>query len=399
MRAVRQIVAVSSINLRNLPQRATASSVIVGSTAGVVAVLISVLAIGVGFARTVAGTGRADRAIVVSAGALDEATSSIPREEVTRIVPAPGIRHTASGDPIADAELLVQFQVPRKANHKPVNVALRGVGKSAPALRPEIRVVKGRMFRPGVHEMIVGGDAEAQYGGLDLGSHVPLAGGEWRVVGVFESLGASSLDSGALGDAETVMTAFRHNWFNSVTALLESPGSLDQLKKALAADPTLHVEVRRESEYFASQSRSLNVLLEFVGYFVGGMMAVGAMFAALNTMYGAVSSRTREIAMLRAMGFGGAAVLTSVLVEALTLALAGAIVGSLLAWLLFNGHVTSMSPASTGTQTAFALAVTPGLVGLGIVWAFAIGGIGGFFPALRAARMPVAQVLLGAAAR
>ncbi len=397
MRALRQIIAVSSMNLRNLPQRATASSVIVGSTAGVVAVLISVLAMGVGVTRTVAGTGRADRAIIVSSGAQDEATSSIPREEVTRIVTAPGIRHSASGDSVADAELLLQFQVPRKANHKLISVALRGVGKSAPALRSEIRLIKGRMFRPGLREIIVGRTAEAQYGDLDIGSHVAFSGGEWRVVGVFASDGAGSLDSGAMGDAETLMAASHHNWFNSVTALLEGPDSLDQLKRALAADAALHVEVRRESEYFASQSRGLSVLLQFVGYFVGGMMAVGAVFGALNTMYSAVSSRTREIATLRALGFGGGAVVISVLVEALVLAFAGAIVGSLLAWLLFNGHVTSMSPASNGTQIAFALAVTPGLMELGIAWAFVIGAVAGLLPAVRAARMPVARALTSAA--
>lgn len=396
MKALRQIIAISIINLRSVRRRATASSVIVGSTAGVVAVLISVLAMGVGFARTVAGTGRAVRAIIVSAGARDEPGSSVSREAVTRIVTAPGIRQTPSGEPIADAELLVQFQVPRKTNHKPVNVALRGVGKLAFALRPEIRLVKGRMFRPGLREFIVGRTAQAQYTDLDIGSRVPLPGGQWNVVGVFESRGASSLDSGALGDAETVMTAFHHSWFNSVAARLDGHGSLDRLKRALAADPTLHVQVRRESEYFTSQSRPLNVLLEFVGYFVGGMMAVGAVFSALNTMYSAVNSRGREMATLRAMGFGGGAVVISVLVEALVLAIAGAIIGSLLAWFLFNGHVASMSPDSTGTQTAFALDVTPGLMGLGIVWAFVIGGIGGLFPAVRAARMPVAQVLTAA---
>lgn len=396
MQALRQIIAVSSINLRNVPRRATASSVIVGSTAGVVAVLISVLAIRVGFARTIEDTGRSDRAIIVSAGAKDETTSSISRETVTRIVTAPGILHTASGDPIADAELLIQFQVPRKTNHKPVNVALRGVGKMGSALRPEIRLVKGRIFRAGLHEFIVGRNAQAQYADLDIGSHVPFPGGEWRVVGVFESHGASSLDSATLGDAETVMTAFHHNWFNSVTARLDGPRSLDRLKQALAADPTLHVQVRRESEYFVSQSHQLNVLLEFVGYFVGSMMAMGAVFSALNTMYSAVSSRAREIATLRAIGFGGAAVVISVLVEALVLAIAGAIIGSLLAWILFDGHVTSMSPNSMGTQTAFALDVTPGLMGLGIVWAFVIGSVGGLFPALRAARTPVAQVLTAA---
>ncbi|HEY1849526.1 MAG TPA: FtsX-like permease family protein [Candidatus Binataceae bacterium] len=396
MKALRQIVAVSSINLRSVPRRATASLVIVGSTAGVVAVLISVLAMGLGFAHTVAGTGRADRAIIVSAEAEDEATSSISREAAARIVTAPGIRHIASGDPIADAELLVQFQVPRKTNHKPVDVALRGVGKLAFALRPEIRLVKGRVFRPGLHEFIVGRSAQAQYADLDIGDRVPFPDGDWSMVGVFESHGASSLDSGALGDADTVMAAFQHNWFNSVTAHLDGPESLDRLKRALAADPTLHVQVRRESEYFISQSRPLNVLLEFVGYFVGSMMAVGAVFSALNTMYSAVSSRAQEIATLRAIGFGGGPVAMSVLVEALVLAIAGAMIGSLLAWALFNGHVISMSPNTMATQTAFALAVTPGLIGLGIIWAVVIGGIGGLFPALRAARMPVARVLTAA---
>lgn len=397
MRALRQIIAVSSINLRNLPRRATASSVIVGSIAGVVAVLISVLAMGVGVARSVAGTGRADRAMIFSAGAQGEAMSSVSRAEIAGIMAAPGIRHTPSGDPIADPELLLQLRVPRKANHRLVSIALRGVGKSVRALRPEIRLIKGRMFRPGLHELIVGRTAEALYGNLEIGSRVPFSGGEWKVVGVFGNDGAGSLDSSALGDAQTLMAASHHNWFNSVTALLDDPGSLGELQHALAADAALHVEVRRESEYFASQSRVLNVVLEFIGYFVGGMMAVGAVFGALNTMYAAVSSRAREIATLRAMGYGGGAVVISVLVEALALAFAGAVIGSLLAWLLFNGHVTSMSPNSTATQIAFALAVTPGLVGLGIVWALVIGGIGGLFPALRAARMPVAQVMARAA--
>lgn len=394
MRILTQLLTVSSINLRNLPQRATASSVIVGSTAAVVAVLISVLAMGVGLARTVAGTGRADRALILSAGAQDEATSSISREAVPRIASAPGIRRTGAGDPIADAELTVQFQVPRKSNHKPVSIALRGVGRAAPALRPELRLVAGRMFRPGLHELIAGRAAQAQYADLDIGSRVHLPGGEWTIVGIFASTGVSTLDSGALGDAETLMTAFRHNWFNSVTALLDSPASLDRLQRALAADPTLHVEARRESEYFASHSHALNVLLEFIGYFIGGMMAVGAAFGALNTMYAAVASRAREIAMLRAMGFGGGAVVISVLFEALALAIAGALIGALLAWLLFDGHVTSLG---AGTQIDFALAVTPGLIALGILWAFAIGAIGGLFPALRAARLPVAQVLVAAA--
>lgn len=396
MKALRQILTVSSINVESLPQRLGASCVMVIGTAGTVAVLVSVLAMGVGFARTVAGAGRADRAVIVSAGALNEAVSSIPRDEVTRIVTAPGLRHGASGDPIADAELLVQFEASRRGKGKPASVALRGVGKTFAALRPEIQLLEGRQFRPGLHEILVGRTAQAQYQGLDVGSHVAFAGNDWSVVGVFKSVGTSSLDSGALGDAETLMTAFHHNWFNGVTVLLDNPGALAQLKGALAADVALHVEVQRESEYLASQARGLNTVLEFIAYFVGGMMAVGAVFSALNTMYSAVSSRAIEIATLRAVGFGAGAVVISVLTEALMLAIVGAIIGSTLAWLLFDGHVSSLGAGGGGTQIAFALAVTPGLVTLGVVWAFVVGSIGGLFPAFRAARMPIARALASA---
>ena len=393
MAVLRQMAAVAGMNLRNLPQRLGASLVVVVGTAGVVAVLISVLAMAVGFARTVAGAGRADRVIILADGALSESGSTLARDAVTKILTAPGIRHDSTGDPIAEAELLVQFQVSRKGDTKPISVVLRGVGKAAFSLHPEIRIVRGRTFRPGVHEIIVGRTAWEQYSGLDVDDHLGFQGGDWTVVGIFENTGASAMNSGAMGDAETLMTAFRRNWFNAVTALLDTPGSLDQLKGALAADLALHVTVQRESTYFAAQSRSLNIVLSFIGYVVGGMMAVGAVFCALNTMYAAVSARAREIATLRAVGFGAAAVVISVLVEALLLALIGALLGSLIAWLLFDGHLTSMAAGGGGTQLAFALSVTPGLVVLGIVWACFIGFIGGLFPAVRAARMSVATAL------
>lgn len=390
---LRQIAAVAGMSLRNLPQRLGASLVIVVGTAGVVAVLISVLAMGVGFARTVAGTGRADRVIILAEGAPGESGSVIARDQVTRILTASGIRHSTAGDPVADAEPLVQFQVPRKGGTKPVSVALRGIGKAALRLRPEIHLVAGRMFRPGVHEILVGRSAREQYSGLDVGRHLNFQGGDWTVVGIFASAGASALDSGAMGDAETLMTAFRRNWFNSVTALLDGPGSFEQLQGALAADLALHVTVDREPAYFAQQSRSLDTVLTFIGYVVGGIMAVGAAFCALNTMYAAVSARAREIATLRAVGFGAGAVVVSVLVEALLLALVGALLGAALAWLLFDGHFATMAGGGGGTQLAFALSVTPGLVVIGIVWACCIGFIGGLFPAVRAARMGVAAAL------
>ena len=393
MSVFRQVAAVTGMNLSNLPQRFGASLVIVIGIAGVVAVLISVLAMGVGFARTIAGTGRPDRAIILSTGAFTEAVSSIPREAVANILGAPGIRHDAAGDPIGAAEVLAQIQVPQSSGGKSINVTLRGVGKSEALLRPEIHLVSGRMFRPGLHELIVGANAESRYGGLSVGSHLSFQSGDWTVVGVFDSTGASSLDSQLLTDDETLLAAFQRDEFQSITVRLDSPASLARLKRALAADPTLHVTVNRESDYFAAQSRGLNTVLKVIGYFIGGMMAVGALFGALNTLYAAVRARALEIATLRAIGFGAAAVVISVLVEALLLAVTGALLGAFCAWLFFDGHVTSMMMSGLQAPMSFALAVTPALVVLGIIWACVIGLIGGLFPAIRAARLPVAAAL------
>jgi len=352
---------------------------------------------GVGFARTVSGTARADRVIILSAQAQNEAQSSLSRGEATRILAASGLRRDPTGEALADPELLVQLQVPRRGGGTPVSVAVRGAGSAGLRLRPEIHLVSGRMFKPGLHELIVGRAAQAQYQGLAMGERLRLPGGEWRVVGVFASSGVSALDSGTLGDAETLMAAYRHNAFNSVTALLDGPGALDRLRKALAADSMLHVNVQTEPAYFASQSLGLHAILSFIGYFVGGMMAVGAMFNVLNTLYAAVSARALEIATLRAVGFGAGVVLISVMVEALLLALLGGAAGALAAWLLFDGHLASMAAGGGGTQLAFAFAVTPGLAALGVVWAFVIGFLGGLLPALRAARAPVARALTAAA--
>ena len=393
MTALRQIATVVELNLRNLPQRLGASAVIVVGIAGVVGVLLSVLAMAVGFQRTVAGTGSPDRAIVISSGALNEALSSIPRDAVANIEGAPGIARDGAGRAIVSAEVLAQIQVPARHGGKLINVTVRGVGPREPELRPEIHLLEGRDFRSGLHELIVGRNAAAAYGGLVLGDHLKFQNGDWTVVGVFGSSAASSLDSQLLADANTLLSAYQRNWFHSVTVQLEGPGALARLKRALAADPTLHVAVFRESEYSATQSRGLSRLLKGIGYFIGGMMAVGAVFGALNTLYAAVSARSVEIATLRAIGFGSAAVVISVLVEALLLSLGGALAGALCAWALFDGHVTSMAGGGLQTQLAFTMAVTPGLIALGIIWACLIGLIGGLFPAIRAARLPVARAL------
>ncbi len=391
MSLFRQIAAVVGMNLRNLPQRASASLVIVIGIAGVVAVLVSVLSMAVGFSRTIAGAGSPDRALVLSGGALQEAMSSIPAGAVPNIMNAPGIAEDSAGRPIADAEALAQIQV-QQGSGRSANVALRGVGTTEPELRPEVRLVAGRMFQPGLHELIVGRNLEARYG-LGLGSHLSFQNGDWVVVGIFSTSAASLLDSQILTDAQTLLSAYERNWYHSMTVRLAGPGSLNQLKRALASDPTLHVDVYRESTFAAAQSRVLNIILRWIGFFIGGMMAAGALFGALNSLYAAVSARSTEIATLRAIGFGAGPVVVSVLAESLVLAIAGALIGAACAWVLFDGHVSSMQLSGLQPPVAYAMSVTPGLVVIGITWACVIGMVGGLFPAIRAGRLPIARAL------
>jgi putative ABC transport system permease protein len=392
MSAARQIFAVVGMNLRNLPQRTGASLVIVIGIAGVVGVLMSVLAMAVGFASTIAGAGSPDRALILSSGALQDAVSSIESDEVPNILQAVGIAKDAEGRPIAAAEALAQVPVELKGGGKPTNVELRGVASVESELRPEIHLAEGRMFRPGLHELVVGRTLEKRYG-LGPGSHVMFQNGDWLVVGVFASAGPSLLDSEIFTDAQTLLAAYQRTWFNSVTVRLADPGSLDQLKRALAADPTLHVNVYRESTYAAARSRGFNTLLKGIGYFIGAMMATGALCGALNSLYASVSTRSVEIATLRAIGFGPSPVVISVMTEALLLSLAGGLMGALCAWMFFDGHVSSMLGVGQQAPVTFAMAVTPELVVLGVVWACVIGFAGGLFPAIRAAHLPIARAL------
>lgn len=391
MSSLDQVTAVVEMNLRNLPQRAGASLVIVIGIAGVVAVLVSVLAMAVGFANTIAGAGSPQRALILSGGAFQEAMSSISSDEVPNILEAPGIARDAAGRPIAAAEALAQVQVSPKGGGKPVNVALRGVASIEAELRPEIHLVEGRLYRSGLHELIVGRALEQRYG-LSPGTHLQFQNGDWVITGVFASNGPSLFDSEILTDAQTLLAAYQRSSFQSVTVRLATLGSFNQLKDALAADPTLHVTALRESDYAATQSRALNRLLSWIGYFIGGMMAAGALFGALNSLYASVSARSVEIATLRAIGFRASAVVLSVLAEALLLSVLGGLLGALIAWLFFNGHISSMQLSGVA-PIAFAMQVTPGLVLLGIIWACVIGLIGGLFPAMRAARLPIARAL------
>jgi putative ABC transport system permease protein len=383
---IKQIVAVTGMGLRAIPDRVGASLVIVIGMALVVGVTISILSMSVGFMRTVHNTGRIDRAIVLSRGSQYEFESAISRDNMLTIADAPGIKIGSDGKPIVSAEHLTAVLVTKKSDGLDAYVSLRGVGPEAFALRPEIKLVSGRMFLPARHELIVGKSALAQFEGLEVGGQVPLPEGDWTITGSFESNGDEH-ESELLADSETVLSAMRANTFHSVTIMLQRPESLEVFQTAITTNPTLGVDVTRETQFLAAQSKYLNTFLTMIAYVVGGIMGLGATFGALNTMYSAISSRAIEIATLRAIGFSGAAVVVSVLVESLVLAGSGAAIGAVAAWIVFNGNLHTVG------GLVFRLAVTPSLIALGLGFAFTLGFVGGLFPALRAASLPVADAL------
>jgi len=389
MSLVRQFAGVTAMNLKSVTQRPATSSVIVIGIMGVVLVLISILALGTSLAESVRSTGRPDRAIVLRAGTDEEAGSSLFVDEVQTITSAPGIASTAEGSPIATADMVTAVQLPRKKNDSRAGVVIRGMTEHGIAVRPEIRIVEGRWFKPGLSELVVGRSAQGEFRGLSVGDKVRLRRGEWTVVGVFES--GNGLQGSLLTDAKTLMSAYLRAQFSSVTVRLKSPASFDAFKAALTTNPTLSVNPIREVEHYRRLSTDVSGPLYLVSFVIGGIMAVGALFAALNTMYTTVSNRRVEIATLRAMGFGGGCVVASILAEAMILAAVGGLVGAGIAWLLMSGNTFGLG-AKEGSVVA-QLRVTPALLGIGLAWACAVGFLGGLLPALRAARMPVAAAL------
>lgn len=393
MRTLEQIMAVSSINLRGLPQRYAPSLVTVIGIAGVVAVLLSVLALSFGLSGALTTTGRPDRAIILHAQSIDEVGSSLAADSIPTILDAPGIARARDGRALASAEMLATVNVPRADNGLLGSLTLRGVSPEAAELRPELHLVEGRMFRSGVRELIAGRQAQARFHGLAVGNRILFDNNEWLVVGAFDS-GGGAHDSELLADASTVLSAYQRTAYNSVTVKLTDPAALTILRSKLTKDPTLSVVVNQESAYYEQQSHQFASLLSLIAHVVGVIMAIGAMFAALNTMYSAVSARTTEIATLRAIGFGPLAVVISVIVEALFLALIGALAGALLAWAFFDGDTVSTISGGSGlAQVVFHLHIGRALIVTGIVWACVVGLIGGLLPAFRAARLPVATAL------
>lgn len=389
MSAFRQTAAVAALNLRSIPTRLASSLVIIIGIAGVVAVLISVLAIAQGIRKAGAATGRDDRAVVMANGAGAESASSLSREAVNAIVGAPEVSRTASGEAVASAEPVIIVDVPLKNSGTGANVALRGVGTFNGVLKPAFRIVAGRPFRPGLHELVVGRGAQVQFRGLDIGDEIDLRNTRWHVVGTFSS-DDDAHESEMMADAATVLDAYRKTTVQSVTVLLGSADAFDRFRSSLTANRSLSVDVQRERDYFAAQSNNAVTIIRVLAFAVGSIMGLGAFFAALNTMYTVVGARTVEIATLRAIGFGGGAVLASVLIEAMALAFIGAALGTLLAWTVFQGdNISALNPGSF-TQLVFHLSITPLVVAQGVILALAIGFVGGLLPALRAARLPVA---------
>jgi putative ABC transport system permease protein len=387
---LQQINAVTLMNFRNMPRRPGSSLVIVIGIAGVVGVFIMLLAMANGCATTVANTRHRDRAIVLAAGVNAEASSNLTREDMQVILNAPGVQRTADGEILASAEVLKILRMIRKSTRRPGIVALRGIGTTGVALRPEIKVVTGRTFQPLLHELIVGKAVQSQFAGLEIGDEVTIRGTEWRIVGVFES-GGSAQESELIGDAETLLSAYRQNRFQGATVRLAAPAAFKTFREALTSNPQINVDAMLEADYYDSQTALLRDSLFVVGYLISVIMAIGAVFAALNTMNSAVSARSVEIATLRAIGFAASSVLISVLAEAMLLALFGGTLGALLVWAVFDGHLISMMGRST--QIVFEATVSRSLAATSILLACGIGFVGGLLPGINAIRRPITVAL------
>lgn len=393
-----QVAAVTGTAVRTIPQRRGSSLATVAGIAGVVAVMVAVLSIGEGFRRALRTAGSPDNALVLRAGSDSEMMSVLLGDAVEIIAQAPGVARgpvdgAAAEAPLASGELFVVVDLPKRSTGTPANVPLRGVQPAAFSTRQHLRIVEGRKFEWGKNELLVGEGAARQFRGLEVGSKHVWGRNEWTVVGVF-SAGGALWDSELWTDARVLQPAYqRGNSFQTLIARLDSPASFDRFKDALTTDPRLDVQVLRETEYYGNQGRTLRAIIEKLGFGLAVLMGVGAIFGAVNTMYSAVAARTREIATLRALGFGSGAVVVSVLAEALMLAAAGGALGAVGAWIFFDGYRTSTLNWDTFSQVTFAFDVTAPLMIRGAVFAILLGLVGGLFPAVRAARLPVTAAL------
>ncbi|MBK9991849.1 MAG: ABC transporter permease [Verrucomicrobia bacterium] len=387
-----QVASITLVNLSSLKERrGSAISASVG-IAGVVAVLVGVLSIAEGFRHAMKSTGSADVALVLRNGADSEMSSGVGREETRIIGDAPGVARDNSG-PLSSPELFVIVNLPKRSTGTDANVSMRGVGSAAYTLHDKFQLLRGRKFELGRNEIIVGVGAAREFAGLDIGHTIKLGANVWTVVGIF-SAGGGVAESEIWTDAAVLQPAYhRGDIFQSVCVKLSSPDKFQTFKDALTSDPRLNLKVVRQSDYYAEQSTGITTFIQGIGMLIAFLMALGALFGALNTMYGAVSARVREIATLRAIGFGPFAIIFSILFESLVLALIGGMFGAAGAYYVFNGFTATTINWQTFSQVAFSFRVSPHLLFDAILWAAVIGVLGGLFPAIRAARLPVALAL------
>ncbi len=390
-----QIFAITGLNLRSVPQRWGPSLVIIIGLAGVVAVFTALLAMAQGFQATLQDAGRDDNAIVLRGGSGAELNSGFGGDNANLIRLGPGIRKGKDGKPLASGELIVITELMKKGETvNGANVTLRGVEPASFELRPQLKIVEGRRFTPGLRELIVGAGVARLFDGVEIGKTVRMRGSDWKVVGHFQADDAN--DSELWADAGSAQSAFnRGNGFSAMRVGLESPASLETLKAALTSDPRLQVDVLQERAYYSAQTGQFRGMISVLAGVVSFIMGLGAIFAALNTMYAAVATRTREIATLRAIGFGAFPVLVSVMIEAIVLAFVGGVIGAFLAWALFD-NLSVSTLGQSFTQVVFAFKVSAGLVAIGLLISLIIGFIGGLLPAIHAARMQVTTALRSA---
>jgi putative ABC transport system permease protein len=385
-----QTTAITGLNLKSIPERWGPSLVIVVGLAGVVAVFTALFAMGEGFQSTLKATGRADSALILRGGSQAELNSGLSRDEVTLIKQAPGIKRDAEDRPQASAEIMVITELLKPGEKTGMNVTLRGIEPAGLAMRPSIKLVEGRAFQTGLRELMVGKGVAQQFLGAKLGSSLHMRGSDWTVVGIFDS--GDAHNSELLADSETTQSTFGRRGFSSVLVVLDGASGLQTLKDSLSADPRLNTDVQLEQDYYNGQTKQFRTTIGVVGFVVTFIMGLGAIFAALNTMYAAVATRSREIATLRALGFRGLPVVASVMIESLVLALIGGALGAGIAYVLFNNSSVS-TLGQNFTQVVFTFQVTPALVVRGLVISVVIGMFGGLLPAVRAARMPVTTAL------
>jgi putative ABC transport system permease protein len=390
---MRQVAGVALTNLKALPQRWGASLVVVAGMAGVVGVMVALLAMAEGFQQTFRQAGRADRAIVLRSEQDNGMASAIEREQLPLVLDLPGFKRDTDGRPLAVAQKFMTSELAERRTGALVGAVLRGVSDKVWRVFPELRIVEGRAFTPGKREAVVGRGALGEFDGLALGSDVGLANGSWTIVGIFEAPG-TVYDGEMIGDVEMVFAGYSiTGQYSSVIGVLESEGAFATLADALKGNPRLSHVVLRETDYYTTLSNNLGAAMMTFGYAVAGIMALGALFAATNTMYAAVKSRAREIATLRALGFGGVPVVCSVLLESLALCVAGAALGGAVAYVAFNGYTLSTLSGAELQQVVFAFRVSGGLLAQGVGAAVLVGLLGGLLPAIRAARQPVAEAL------